>query len=128
MIELDILRWKLFLILISAQPPSSRGPTIPGNSTRRWKFFMSYKRWIGLSIPCIFFWFVWLSICIRHNVFVEFLKRYRLSIITVFGATAGGITSIGGGVVAFPVMTLGFTIPPPIARDFSIMCQATGKI
>jgi hypothetical protein len=71
--------------------------------------------------------FVWWSICIRHSHFIEFVKRYRLSVITVFGATSGGITSIGGGVIAFPVMTLGFTIPPPIARDFCIMCQAVGN-
>lgn len=80
-----------------------------------------------MLIPCIFFHFIWWSVCIRHNYFVEFIKRYRLSIITIFGATSGGITSIGGGVIAFPVMTLGFTIPPPIARDFCIMCQAVGE-
>ena len=78
--------------------------------------------------PPLFFHFVWWSVCIRHNYFVEFVKRYRLSIITIFGATSGGITSIGGGVIAFPVMTLGFTIPPIIARDFCIMCQAVGEL
>jgi hypothetical protein len=92
------------------------------------KFLIKNRRLVGMFIPFIFFQFIWWSVCIRHNYFVEFHKRFRLSIITVFGATSGGITSIGGGVIAFPVMTLGFTIPPPIARDFCIMCQAVGKV
>lgn len=37
-----------------------------------------------------------------------------------------GMTSEGGGAVAFPVMTLAFNIPPSIARDFSLMIQSCG--
>jgi uncharacterized membrane protein YfcA len=36
------------------------------------------------------------------------------------------MTSEGGGAVAFPVMTLGFSIKPTIARDFSLMIQSVG--
>ena len=38
-----------------------------------------------------------------------------------------GMTSEGGGAVAFPVMTLALQIPPAIARDFSLMIQSCGK-
>ena len=37
-----------------------------------------------------------------------------------------GMTSVGGGAVAFPVMTLAFSVVPYIARDFSLMIQACG--
>ena len=37
-----------------------------------------------------------------------------------------GMTSEGGGAVAFPVMTLAFSIAPDVARDFSIMIQSCG--
>ena len=37
-----------------------------------------------------------------------------------------GMTSEGGGAVAFPVMTLAFNIKPTIARDFSLMIQSCG--
>ena len=37
-----------------------------------------------------------------------------------------GMTSEGGGAVAFPVMTLVLSINPTIARDFSMMIQAFG--
>ena len=36
------------------------------------------------------------------------------------------MTSEGGGAIAFPVMTLAFSISPAIARDFSIMIQSVG--
>ena len=36
------------------------------------------------------------------------------------------MTSVGGGAVAFPVMTLAFSITPSIARDFALMIQACG--
>ena len=39
---------------------------------------------------------------------------------------SAGMTSEGGGVVAFPVMTLVLSISPTIAKDFSIMIQAFG--
>uniref|UniRef100_A0A1I7W9L5 Membrane transporter protein n=1 Tax=Heterorhabditis bacteriophora TaxID=37862 RepID=A0A1I7W9L5_HETBA len=35
-----------------------------------------------------------------------------------------GMTSEGGGAVAFPVMTLGLKISPIVARDFSLIIQA----
>lgn len=38
------------------------------------------------------------------------------------------MTSEGGGSVAFPVMTLAFSIKPSIARDFSLMIQSCGMV
>ena len=37
-----------------------------------------------------------------------------------------GMTSEGGGAVAFPVMTLALGIKPAVARDFSLMIQSCG--
>lgn len=39
----------------------------------------------------------------------------------------GGMTSEGGGAVAFPVMTLALGIKPAVARDFSLMIQSCGN-
>ena len=38
-----------------------------------------------------------------------------------------GMTSEGGGAVAFPVMTLALSITPAVARDFSLMIQSCGE-
>ena len=125
---MDKIAYSLFSIhRFSLVPKAAPAPVIPEKTGWLKKIILNNRRLVGILIPCIFFHFIWWSVCIKHGHFVEFIKRYRLSIITIFGATSGGITSIGGGVIAFPVMTLGFTIPPPIARDFCIMCQAVGK-
>lgn len=44
----------------------------------------------------------------------------------IFGSTIAGMTSDGGGAVAFPVMTLALNIAPGVARDFSLMIQSCG--
>ena len=36
------------------------------------------------------------------------------------------MTSEGGGAIAFPVMTLAFSVAPAVARDFSLMIQSCG--
>ena len=35
---------------------------------------------------------------------------------------------MGGGAVAFPVMTLALGVTPPVARDFSLMIQTIGMV
>ena len=42
------------------------------------------------------------------------------------GATFGGTTAVGGGPIAFAIMTMVFNIPIATARDFSLMCQCAG--
>ena len=63
----------------------------------------------------------------KNNFFAYFPDRFLMSITMVFGATIGGMTSEGGGAVAFPVMTLALRIKPSVARDFSLMIQSCGK-
>ena len=46
----------------------------------------------------------------------------------IFGAAIAGMTSEGGGAVAFPVMTLVLGIEPTVARDFSLMIQSCGLL
>jgi uncharacterized membrane protein YfcA len=75
-----------------------------------------------------FFQFAWWCLAIKNNFFALFPDRYVLSLTMVLGATVGGMTSEGGGAVAFPVMTLALGIAPSIARDFSLMIQSCGQI
>ena len=49
-----------------------------------------------------------------------------MSITMIFGAMVAGMTSEGGGAVAFPVMTLALHISPAVARDFSLGIQSCG--
>jgi uncharacterized membrane protein YfcA len=50
-----------------------------------------------------------------------------MTIAMIFGSFIGGATAEGGGVVAFPVMTLILHQSPSVARDFSFMIQCIGK-
>lgn len=56
-------------------------------------------------------------------IFLDFLG---LQIFT-FSAFLG-MTSEGGGAVAFPVMTLLLNIDTKVARDFSLMIQSCGGL
>jgi len=44
----------------------------------------------------------------------------------LLGSVVAGMTSEGGGAVAFPVMTFVLHLSPAIARDFSLMIQVVG--
>ena len=61
---------------------------------------------LGILIPMLFFEILWWLQAFRHDYFSYFPSRYLLSITMIFGATVAGMTSEGGGAVAFPVMTL----------------------
>ncbi|XP_023326494.1 uncharacterized protein LOC111699913 [Eurytemora carolleeae] len=90
------------------------------------KLLVKYRRFVGLLIPALIVQSLWWMQAIRHDYFSLFPERYLMSITMIFGATVAGMTSEGGGAVAFPVMTLALAIAPGVARDFSLMIQATG--
>ena len=70
-------------------------------------------------------WLVFMTIGERWGLFAD---NWFMSLTMAGGSFIAGATSEGGGAVAFPVMTLGFGIPPSVARDFSLMIQAVGMI
>ena len=82
----------------------------------------------GILIPLIFFEVLWWMQAFKHDYFSYFPDRYLLSITMIFGAAIAGMTSEGGGAVAFPVMTLVLGIEPTVARDFSLMSQSCGLL
>ncbi len=62
----------------------------------------------------------WWCLAFRWDLFRYFSEddRWVMSVTMVFGALVAGMTSEGGGAVAFPVMTLALGVDPTIARDF----------
>lgn len=78
-------------------------------------------------------WGIWIALMLagdRWHLFQDSgeaeIPNWFMSITMALGSFIAGATSEGGGAVAFPVMTLGFGIPPSTARDFSLMIQAVG--
>nr|CAD2173600.1 unnamed protein product [Meloidogyne enterolobii] len=88
--------------------------------------FNRYRKYIGFLLPCLFMQIMWWTLAFRYNFFRLFPTHYELPLTMVVGATVAGMTSEGGGAVAFPVMTLLLHIETEIARDFSLMVQSCG--
>jgi len=100
--------------------------TLPEDAPFLTKLLVRHRRLVGILIPMLFFEILWWAQAFRHNYFSYFPDRYLLSITMIFGASVAGMTSEGGGAVAFPVMTLALGIKPAVARDFSLMIQSCG--
>eukprot|EP00093_Oithona_nana_P003412 03412.XXX_113228_115021_1 [CDS] Oithona nana genome sequencing. len=90
------------------------------------KMMIKHRKLIGFLIPFSFFQLCWWCLAFKYDFFSLFADRYLLSLTMVLGATVAGMTSEGGGAVAFPVMTLALKITPAVARDFSLMIQSCG--
>lgn len=96
-----------------------------GNLSRE-RFLEKYRRLIAVLIPFLIVQFAWWAYAIRHSVWSKFEERYAMTVTMIFGSIVAGMTSEGGGAIAFPVMTLALKIAPDIAKDFSLMIQSCG--
>uniref|UniRef100_A0A914UZV2 Uncharacterized protein n=1 Tax=Plectus sambesii TaxID=2011161 RepID=A0A914UZV2_9BILA len=101
---------------------------LPADATAFDRFLMTRRKLLGMIIPPIFFYAIWLVMAVRYNLWSLFPNRYEMSITMIFGSFVGGITCEGSGAIAFPVMTLLLHIDPTVARDFSLMIQSCGMV
>lgn len=90
------------------------------------QILVKHRRVVALLFPVTVNYFLWWSMAIKHNFFRYFIEKYFMTITMILGGLVAGMTSEGGGAVAFPVMTMAFGIKASIARDFSMMIQFTG--
>lgn len=104
----------------------SAGDSAAMRSTKAEEVLERYRKYIGFLMPCLFMQFVWWTLAVRYDYFRLYPTHYELPLTMVLGATVAGMTSEGGGAVAFPVMTLMLHINPVVARDFSLMIQSCG--
>lgn len=54
--------------------------------------------------------------------------HWSTALTMAFGSFVAGATPMGGGTVAFPVLVLGFGLPPELGRDFSFAVQSIGMV
>jgi len=69
---------------------------------------------------------VWLGLFITYNDLSFLASHWYYPAIMVLGAFIAGLTPEGGGAVAFPVLSVFFSIDRVLARDFSLMIQSIG--
>lgn len=89
-------------------------------------FIARYRRPIGFLVPVVFVQFIFWSAFSSYGRWYIFQEKYVMSLTMVFGGLIAGMTSEGGGAVAFPVLTLALHATPAVARDVSLMVQACG--
>ena len=102
-------------------------------------WYIRHRTKLGFLLPLVMVWAVWWPWMIYTDNWHLFAEtddtgsgnqqpRWIMTITMVFGSLIAGATSEGGAAVAFPVMTLLLSIPPPVARDFSFMIQSVGMV
>lgn len=97
------------------------------------KFFSSLiksilsSRSLRTSLMCAFFvWTVWLTIPSPNKAISNMIANWEIAVTMIFGSMVAGGTSMGGGAVAFPVLTKWLEIPAHEAKVFSLAIQSIG--
>lgn len=85
------------------------------------------QRPIPVSLFCaLIVWILWLALIGPSQAFSNFVNNWKVAITMIFGSMIAGGTSMGGGAVAFPVLTKVLHVPPHNAKLFSLAIQSVG--
>ncbi len=71
-------------------------------------------------------WTVWLIGVGPSSAISNMIEHWKIAVTMVFGSMIAGGTSMGGGAVAFPVLTKVLQVPAHEARVFSLAIQTIG--
>lgn len=71
-------------------------------------------------------YFIWAVLFFTLSDLTFLKEHWYYPAIMVLGAFVAGLTPEGGGAVAFPVLSVFFSIDRELARDFSLMIQSIG--
>ncbi len=88
---------------------------------------LSGNRSLRLSlIFALFVWTVWLIVAKPNYALTNLIDNWEVATTMIFGSMVAGGTSMGGGAVAFPVLTKVLHVPPQEAKVFSLAIQSIG--
>lgn len=127
---------------------------ITSQDTKNLKWYQKYRKILAIGIPCCIVWITYFTVMSfgseifktenDFDIWTEIFcpgevpnsckndenskgtPRYYMTFVMIFGSLVAGATSEGGGAIAFPFMTLVFSVKPTIARDFSLVIQSVG--
>ena len=85
----------------------------------------SYRQYIPLLFLASTY-ICWLFMQGINSALANFMSQISIAITMVFGSFVAGGTALGGGAVAFPVMTKVLAIEPATAKVFSLAIQSFG--
>ncbi len=85
------------------------------------------RHFISISIlVTVTVWTVWLTLNGPIQALSNLIANWKVATTMVFGSMVAGGTSMGGGAVAFPVLTKVLHVPPQEAKVFSLAIQSIG--
>jgi len=94
----------------------------PTRVQERWS-----RRYVGFVVaPIAVTLIVWAAYMSVAGHWPLFRTHGFMTLTMVAGSFIAGVSSEGGGAVAYPVMTLVFEIDPAVARNFSLAIQSVG--
>ncbi|KAL3075989.1 hypothetical protein niasHS_011350 [Heterodera schachtii] len=96
------------------------------DATFEQKLMSKHRNLVAVLIPFFVAQFVWWTAATKYNFFQLYSTHWQMPVTMIAGSIIAGMTSEGGGAVAFPVMTFILQTKPHTARDFSIMIQTIG--
>ncbi|KAI6171636.1 Protein F26A1.8 [Aphelenchoides besseyi] len=88
------------------------------------QFVERNRKYIAFGVPLIVAQFIYWCAAIKHHFYLLWPTHYHMPITMIVGATVAGMTSEGGGAIAFPVMTFILHMSPQNGRDFSLVIQS----
>lgn len=69
---------------------------------------------------------IWLVVVSIYDLWYLFEEKWVMSLTMIVGAFVAGSSPLGGGAVAFPVMSLILKLAPTVSKNFSLMIQSIG--
>jgi uncharacterized membrane protein YfcA len=113
-------------------------PAPPGSSWFHRRFVHRRPQWVTTLLPAVVLFSVWLpymAFSQRWSIFGSLADQgmpqmhgYYAFLLMLFAGFVAGISSEGGGSVAFPVLSIGLSVSAAQARDFSFMVQSIGMV
>lgn len=85
----------------------------------------SYRQYIPISFTLIVY-LAWFGMQGPNSAVQNFIAQVSIAVTMIFGSFVAGGTALGGGAVAFPVMTKILAIEPTTAKVFSLAIQSFG--
>jgi uncharacterized membrane protein YfcA len=80
--------------------------------------------WFGAWLAAAYA--TWGACALASGFAVALAERWPIAVAMLAGSYFAGSTPVGGGAVAFPILTLGFGEPASLGRDFSLAVQSVG--
>ncbi|KAK6743458.1 hypothetical protein RB195_010612 [Necator americanus] len=108
------------------QLEESAAQSVPPDADFIQRFLIIHRKYVAFLLPIVVMQTLWWLTAIRYEWLSLYRTRWHMPVIMILGALVAGMTSEGGGAVAFPFMTLGLHIDPITARDFSLLMQSVG--